>query len=188
MYRRYLRCASSSVFLSLTPLHTMSLWNVIGWSFRKTESGQKRVILFTPRYAVCRYLSASQFCEYTESTWMPVYECLITWKYCMYCMYVLINLYGLKLLWCPLCLMQDNDMECGGTAGLSAPLTTALLPLLATLISRWPLAGPNTGPNTGEIDRLAHHQMLTTHREPRQQEELAQLTELLIINREMDQL
>ncbi|CAB1354120.1 unnamed protein product [Coregonus sp. 'balchen'] len=30
--------------------------------------------------------------------------------------------------------------------------------------------GPNTGPNTGEIDRLAHHQMMTTHREPRQQE------------------
>jgi hypothetical protein len=32
------------------------------------------------------------------------------------------------------------------------------------------LPWPNTGPNTGEIDRLAHHQMLTTHREPRQQE------------------
>ncbi|CAB1354110.1 unnamed protein product [Coregonus sp. 'balchen'] len=28
-------------------------------------------------------------------------------------------------------------------------------------------------PNTGEIDRLAHHQMMTTHREPRQQEQLA---------------
>eukprot|EP00063_Salmo_salar_P012585 XP_013987420.1 PREDICTED: voltage-dependent calcium channel subunit alpha-2/delta-3-like [Salmo salar] len=32
--------------------------------------------------------------------------------------------------------------------------------------------GPNTGPNTGENDRQARHQMLTMHREPRQQEEL----------------
>uniref|UniRef100_A0A8C7CI43 Calcium channel, voltage dependent, alpha2/delta subunit 3 n=1 Tax=Oncorhynchus kisutch TaxID=8019 RepID=A0A8C7CI43_ONCKI len=31
---------------------------------------------------------------------------------------------------------EENAMECGGTAGLSAPLTAALLPLLATLISR----------------------------------------------------
>ncbi|XP_045547983.1 voltage-dependent calcium channel subunit alpha-2/delta-3 isoform X3 [Salmo salar] len=31
---------------------------------------------------------------------------------------------------------EENAMECGGAAGLSAPLTAALLPLLATLISR----------------------------------------------------
>uniref|UniRef100_A0A8C7T660 Calcium channel, voltage dependent, alpha2/delta subunit 3 n=1 Tax=Oncorhynchus mykiss TaxID=8022 RepID=A0A8C7T660_ONCMY len=31
---------------------------------------------------------------------------------------------------------EENAMECGGTAGLSAPLTAALLPLLATFISR----------------------------------------------------
>ncbi|KAK6319547.1 hypothetical protein J4Q44_G00107580 [Coregonus suidteri] len=31
---------------------------------------------------------------------------------------------------------EENAMECGRAAGLSAPLTAALLPLLATLISR----------------------------------------------------
>ncbi|KAK6321044.1 hypothetical protein J4Q44_G00080200 [Coregonus suidteri] len=31
---------------------------------------------------------------------------------------------------------EENAMECGGAAGLSAPLTAALLPLLATLFTR----------------------------------------------------
>lgn len=151
MYLRCLRCGSSSVFLSLTPLHTMSLWNVIGWNFRKTESGQNRVILFTPRYAVCRYVCVGVTILWLHGKYMNaclwvyinmtlsifVTICILSEAY-RYIVYVLIHFYGLKLLWCPMCLMQENAMECGGAAGLSAPLTAALLPLLATLISRWP--------------------------------------------------